>query len=354
MNSEQLENKIEEIVQRRFAHILEDISFRIGQQYELAARNANGVGVTGKVFAEDLKLLDRHFITGYTVTANSPAAGSIAWTDLHIVYNGQNYDITNGNTAMKYAYWSPTTTPTVLLTNNTKPNLATGEVLLFMNNGGTPVVMLSDTNASLPKALADGTVDSGAILANAVTNAAIATGAVNSASLAANAVTTNAIASGAVTSTGLAANAVTANAIATGAVGTAQIGANAVTSGSIANGAIVRETQINTGVVGANSLAANAVTATKLADGAVVRSSQLTANVVDSTALANAAVDTAALQANAVTSTILANGAVVRSAQLSTNVVTTSAIAPNAVTTTEINAGAVDATRLSILRHVLY
>lgn len=354
MNNEQLESKIEEIIQTRFAHILEDISFRIGQQYELAARNAEGSGAKGKVFAEDLNLLGRHFMTGYAVTANTPSAGSIAWTDLHIVYNGQDYPITNGNTAMKYAWWSPTVTPTVLQSNNVKPNLATGEVLLFLNNGGTPVVMLSDTNASLPKALADGTVDSGAILANAVTNSAIATGAVNSASLAANAVTTSAIATGAVTSTGLAANAVTSTAIAGGAVTSTALGANSVTATAIANSAINRESQLNTGVVGATALGANAVTSVKLADGAVVREAQLAANVVGSTAIANNAVDTAALQANAVTSTVLANGAVVRSAQLSSNVVSTAAIMPNAVTTAEINVGAVDATRLSILRHVLY
>jgi len=354
MNNEQLESKIEEIIHNKFSHILEDISFRIAQQYELAARNTAGVVAKGKVFAEDLNLIGRHILTGYAVTANTPSAGSIAWTDLHIVYSGTDYPITNANTPNKYAWWSPTTTPTVLQTSNTKPTLAQGDVLLFMNNGGQPVVMLSDTNTSLPKALADGTVDSGAILANAVTNSAIAIGAVNSASLAANAVTTNAIATGAVTATALGANAVTSTALATGAVTTNALAANAVTSTALANGAVTRETQITTGIIGANSLAANAVTSAKLADGAIVRSNQLAANVVGSTQLADSAVDTAALQANAVTSAVLANGAVTRTAQLGTNVVTTSAIAPAAVTTTELNQGAVDATKLSIMRHVLY
>lgn len=312
MQNDDLENKIEQILQDKFAHILEDISFRIGQAYELIGRTGE-VASFGKVFAEDLNLQDRHFITGYTVTPNSPGAGQIAWLDLHIVYNGADNLITNGNTALKYAWWSPTTTPTVLQSSNTKPILAAGEVLLFVNNGGTPIVMLSDTNASLPKALADGAVDASAILANAVTSSAIMTGAVGSAQLGANAVTTPAIATGAVTSVGLGANAVTNTAIATGAVASAQLGANAVTAVAVANSAISRASQFVGGVVDASALGANAVTSVKLADGAVVRTGQLTSNVV-----------------------------------------TTAAIAGGAVTATELGTGAVIASKLSILRHVLY
>jgi hypothetical protein len=331
--TDELETKIDQIIQAKFAHILEDISFRIDQAYDIVGR-ATGTPSFGKVYAEDLNLQDRHFITGYTVTPNSPIAGSIAWVDLHIVYNGADQLITNANTANKYAWWSPTTTPTVLQSSNTKPILAAGEVLLFVNNGGTPIVMLSDTNASLPKALADGAVDASAILANAVTQGAIATGAIGSAQIGANAVTTPAIATGAVVAAGL--------------------GANAVTAAAVANSAISRAAQFTGGVVDATALGANAVTAVKLADGAVVRSTQLTANVVDSAAIANNAVDTAAIQANAVTSSTLADNAVARTAQLATNVVTTAAIATGAVTDVELGTGAVIASKLSILRHVLY
>lgn len=298
-----LEQRIENIIHDKFAHMLADVDFRIQQAYTVAGRA--GGGERGKVYAEDLNLIGRHMLTGYTTTANSPGAGSIAWANVHVVYNGTDTVITDGNTALKYCWWSPTTTPTVIQTSNSKPVLAAGEVLLFVNNGGTPKIMLSDTNSSLPSSLADGAVDTGSIIANAVTNVALADNSVQSATL----------------------------------------NANAVTSTKIADGAVVRSTQ----------LAANVVNSAALADGAVVRTGQLTANVVTSGSIADNAVSRAGqLTANVVTSAALADGAVVRAGQLAANVVTSAQIADNAVTSTELNAGAVVASKLSILRHVLY
>jgi hypothetical protein len=312
--TDELQNKIETILQDRFAHILEDISFRISQVYELLDRvGATGVP-QGKVYAEDLNIPGRHFITGYTVTANSPGAGQIAWTDLHMVYNGADTTITNASTANKYAWWSPTTTPAVLQTANTKPNLATGEVLLFLNNAGTPTVMLSDTNSSLPKALADGTVDSGSIIANAVGSAAIADGSVLQ----------NAIAQ------------------------------NAILGNKIANGAVNRANIFTAGAVDQAAIGVGAIIGNKIADGAINRSNALANNIIGTSILQPGAVDANILGPNAVTAVKIADNAVNRTTMLATNVVSTAAIQPNAVTSAEILQGSVTSSKLSILRHILY
>lgn len=310
------ENRVEQVIKNRFDHYLEDLSFRIGQAYDVVGRvGSTGGGVAGgKVYAEDLNLPGRAFMTGYTITNNSPSAGYVAWADLHMVYNGTDTTITNGNTNNKYIWWSPTTTPTVLQSSNTKPVLAAGEVLLFVNTSGSAKVMLSDTNASLPTTLGDGSVDAGAIIANAVTSTAIA--------------------SGAVTST--------------------QLGADAVTAGKIADGAVDASTVFAAGVVNSTALGASAVTAGKIATGGISASAQFAAGVVNTAAIgadqitnaliAPTAVGTTELAASAVTSTILADGAVSTAAKLATGV----------VTDTKLSTGAVTPTKLNILRHVLY
>lgn len=306
--------RVENIIHDKFAHMLADVDFRIKQAYDVVGR-VNGEGrADGKVYAEDLKLIGRHFITGYTITNNSPSAGYVAWADLHMVYNGTDTTITNGNSNLKYLWWSPTVTPTVLQASNTKPVLAAGEVLLFVNTAGSAKVMLSDTNASLPTTLGDGSVDSGAIIANAVTSTAIATGAVTS----------------------------------------AQLGADAVIAGKIADGAVDASTVFASGVVNSTALGANAVTAGKIATGGISASGQFAAGVVNTAAIgadqitntliAPNAVNTGELATNAVTSAILADGAVSTAAKLATGV----------VSDTKLATGAVTPTKLNILRHVLY
>jgi hypothetical protein len=218
-SSTELDKRIENILHDKLAHFLTDIDFRIQQAYDIVDRSVSTGIAKGKVYAEDLNLIGRHMITGYTITPNSPGAGSIAWANLHMVYNGTNYDITDGNTALKYVWWSSTTTPTVLQTSNTKPVLQTGEVLLFMNVVGVPKVMLSDTNASMPSILSDGAVDTGSILANAV--------------------------------------------------GSTQINANAITSAKLADGAIARSTQLAANTVTNAAILANAITGTEILAGSV-------------------------------------------------------------------------------------
>lgn len=332
----QVTGTIDRVLQDRFAHILEDISFRIGQAYDVANRVGAGIG-EGKVYAEDLHLPGRALITGYTTTPNTPAAGSFAWADVHMVYNGVDNAVANGSTAMKYVWWSPTTTPLVFQTSATKPNLLPGEVLVFMNEGGTPRLMLSDTNASMPKLLANDAVDTGSIIANAVGSTEIADGAIGrGGQLANNVIGAGKVADGAINRSGI-------------------LGPNTVGAGAVADGAVNRSTQLGTNVVGSGALA----------DGAVNRAGQLVNNVVGAGKLADGAINRSTiLGGNTVTNAALADGAVNRAAQLAANVVTNTQIADNAVrsnsiqmsavTQTEIAPGAVSPVKLNILRHIMF
>lgn len=237
---------IREVVLAEAGHVLKDVEFRVGQAYEVERRTAAGEPAgTGKVYAEDLAVM-RHQITGYTVTANSPTAGKIAWASVHVVYNGTDYTITDGNTDKKYAWFDATTSTTVLQVSDTKPTLTGNAALLFINNGGVPLDVL---NSSIAGAVMDNAVDSGALQANAVTSTAIASnavvagkinaGAVNNSNIfAQNVVNTNAIASGAVTTTELGAGAVTDVKLGDNAVTSAKIGAGAVIAGKIGVGAV--------------------------------------------------------------------------------------------------------------------
>jgi hypothetical protein len=314
-NDAALENKIDQILQDKFGHILSDITFRIEQAYQLIERTTQGAIAGGKVFAEDLFLPDRAYLTGYTLTNNSPVAGSIAWLDVHVVYNGQDNLITpNANTANKYVWWSATT-PAVLQTSNTKPTLALGEVLLFVNNGGTGTVMLSDTNTSLPQMVANLAIDSGSIAASAVTAGKIGTGAIN-----------------------------TPGVFTSGVVDSTAIGSSAISAGKIAAGAINTPAIFTAGVVDSNSIGATAVTAGKIASGAISSSANFASGVITSQAIGVNQVTTAAIAPSAITSAEISPGAIDNVNKFTAGVVDANAIKVNAVTPSKLN----------IMRHLLY
>lgn len=306
-NDAALEARIAQIIEKtlhdRFAHILDDISFRIDQAYTLIDRTATSAVDKIKVFAEDLNIKDRVYLTGYAVTNNSPVAGSIAWTDLHVVYNGTDHTVTNGNTANKFVWWSPAT-PTALQSGANKPSLTAGQVLLFMNNGGTHDVMLSDTNQSLPVVVANLAVDTGALQNKAITGTKIDDLTITA----------------------------------------GNIGPTAITAGKIAPSAIDSSAIFKAGVVDSTAIGASAVGAGKLAAGAISTSANFGTGVVSTSAIADGAVGAAELSANAVTTTAIAPGAIGSSAQLANNVITSGALVNNAVS----------ASKLSIMRHLLY
>jgi hypothetical protein len=71
-----------------------------------------------------------------TFTNNSPGAGSVAWASCIVEYNGQQYQITNGNTANKWIYWE-LATPTVFATAASFPTTTSDSIIVGANTTGT-------------------------------------------------------------------------------------------------------------------------------------------------------------------------------------------------------------------------
>jgi hypothetical protein len=251
---EGLREQIRQVVLEEAHHVLKDVEWRHAQVLE-RERVLEGrlPWMRRKVTAEDFNT-SQHILTGYTITNNSPIAGSVAWASLHIVYNGTDNVITDGNTALKYGYWQ-LASPTTMQTSNTKPTLGKDDLLVFVNTGGTAVITALDSNQSLPVLVANAAIDSTALATGAVTTTAIANNAVGTTQLANGAVTTTQIsATAGITGTQLSSTA--------GITGT-QIASTTVTSTNLAAGA-VGTTQLATGSVTSTILGAGAVTAVKL------------------------------------------------------------------------------------------
>lgn len=307
-----LDKRIENVLHDKLSHFLDDISFRIGQAYELAER-AGGTG-RGSVFAEDLNIKDRVFLTGYTVTNNNPSAGSIAWADLHVVYNGVDYAITNGNTALKYIYFTASATPTTLKFTATKPVLADGDVLLFVNEGGVARNMLSDTNASMPRIIATNGVDTDAIADSAVTS-----------------------------------DQIKAQSVVAGKLGNGAINNTLLFNGKVINSTVIADQGIESGAI-----KDNAITNLKVADGAINRANQITGKIVTGDKLVDKTIQTAQINDNAIDSTKVKDGAISRSSQIVNKVIDSNNLVNGAVTSLALGAGAVDAAKLNIMRHIMY
>jgi len=306
-----IERTVESAVNRAFTEgfksVLHDITYRIDSLMNMGLLQS---GLPHRVTSEMLNL-PRPMLDGFTVSDNSPSAGSVAWADCNIMYKGTKYIITNGNTNLKYIYWTLATTPTTFKTSATKPTLSDDDILICINDGGIHRLTIGDGRMVNGAAVLDGSISSGELGSGAVTTAKLASGAVDSTILASSAVTTAKIASGAVDATALASNAVT----------TAKLAANAVDS-----------TKISSGAVGTTQLASNAVDSTKLASGAVTTAA-LASGAVDSTKLASGAVNTSAIATGAVGSTQLADGSVIGA---------------------KIGAGQVATDKLSIASHLLF
>lgn len=255
---------LRQIVQEEAGHYLKDIEWRYKQARDLV-NEVNGAGpaepgLMRQVTAEDFNTL-RHQLTGYTLTPNvdntgAALAGSFRWQALHVVYGGVDYTIVNGATSLKYVWFdNPSTT---LVCTDTKPTLGTTDVLLFINNSGTPVVAASDSNTSLPTAVASLSIDSGS-LATAVSTS------ITTAQTTATTGVTNAATAQTQANTGVT-NAATAQTQANLGV------ANAATALSTANtgvtNAATAQTTANTGVT-------NAATALTAANNSIVGPTRL-------------------------------------------------------------------------------
>lgn len=232
---------------------------------------------------------------------------------------------------------------------------------------------------SAPAVIAEGSVTSGKIAADAVGSAQIATGAVGSGELATDAVTSDKIADGAVSNahvasdaaiaaskvagtavtqadTGTVTNGMLAGSIAktkvagtaitaadTGTVTGTMIAAGAVDNGNLAANA-VNEAKIASGAVTTVKIADDAVTSDKIADNAVT-AAQIAANAVGASELADNAVDTAAIAADAVTADKIANDTIT-AAELAANSVGTSELANDSVTAAKILDGTITANEI--------
>lgn len=294
-----LREQIRQVVLEEAHHVLKDVEWRHAQVLERERTLCDKAPwMNRKVTAEDFNT-SQHILTGYTITNNSPGAGQVAWTALHIVYNGVDNVITDGNTALKYAWWA-LATPTAMQTSNTKPTLGKDDLLVFVNNGGTAVITALDSNQSLPTLVANAAIDSTALATGAVTTTAIANNAVGATQIANNAIGTTQLANGAVTTTQISATA--------GITGT-QIAGTTVTAANIANNTVTA-TQIANNTIGATQIANGAITTTQISGTAGITGTQIAGTTVTSTNLANGAVGTTQLASGSVTSTILGSGAV--------------------------------------------
>lgn len=123
----------------------------------------------------------------FTVTANSPSAGHIAWAGVHLVYNGVDYAIANGSTNQKFVFWR-LATPGVFQTSNTHPSLTKDDAIVFLNKSGVPISVLTAT-----------AMDGDLVVPGTVTATAIATDAIAASHIQSDAVQARHIIAGAIT-----------------------------------------------------------------------------------------------------------------------------------------------------------
>lgn len=127
------------------------------------------------------------------LTANSPVAGSIAWSAFTIQYGGVAYGIPASSTSMKYVWWVYNNGAPILTAGNTLPdNLSADDLVLFVNKSGIPINVPS-SSAVDGSLIVDGTVLAKALVAESI----------SARELGADSVTTNALAAGSVTATEL-------------------------------------------------------------------------------------------------------------------------------------------------------
>lgn len=305
--TDEIKQYIRNTIHDEFASVLNDISYRIGVLTDLADR-LSGKG-NGRVTAQDLNLAV-HLIEGYTFTDNSPNAGSIAWSDVHIQYQGTTYTVQDGNTDKKYIWWKKSS-PTVFQTDDTKPTLTQDDVLVAINEGGKANILITPGKMVSGAAILDGTVNSGELANNSVVTAKIANNAVQAAKIANSAVTSNKIQD----------EAVTTNKILDSAVTLSKIPDNELTGAKLTDGAVTNVKLADSSVSG-NKIANGGVTAGKIASGAINNSNLF----------ANGVVSNAALAGN------------IEGAKL----------VDGAITAAKIGAGAVAAEKLNLAMHVMF
>ena len=180
-------------------------------------------------------------------------------------------------------------------------NSTTSKLRQYVSGAWTDVVVAGSTT------IANGSITTEKLAANAITAGKIAAGAIGTDQLAANAITAAKIAAGTITSahiqagtiatSNLAAGAVTAATVASGAITTDKIAAGAITTGTIAAGAI-GASQIAAGSITGDRIASNTITTGKIQAGAItattIAAQTITADNISANAVSVAATTTAA------------------------------------------------------------
>ncbi|MGC4375936.1 tail fiber domain-containing protein [Fictibacillus sp. Mic-4] len=195
------------------------------------------------------------------VLDNTPQAGFIQWSDVHISYKGKVYNIANGATDFRYIYWKYSD-PNSFYGSNVFPTLGDNDLLVFLNKNGihltVPTATIIDGSLIVPES-----IYANALAANSITSEKIVAGAISSDKIAANAIGADKIAAGAIMTNHIQAGAITANSgiIASAAIGTAAIQDGAITNAKISN---LDAGKINTGYLNTARLQAGTITADKL------------------------------------------------------------------------------------------
>ena len=171
--------------------------------------------------------------------------------------------------------------------------------------------------------VADGSITTAKLAADAVTAAKLADSAVVTANIVDAQITTAKINDTAVTTAKLAAGAVTTAKITDAQITTPKINDTAVTTAKLANNAVTT-----------TKIADSQITTVKINDGAITEA-KLASNSVNTAELIDGSISTAKIANNQVTSSKIANGAV-NTAQLTDGGISTAKIANNQVTTSKI------------------
>lgn len=123
----------------------------------------------------------------FTLLSNSPVSGQIAWSNVHIVYDGVEYAVADGTTHKRFVYWL-LSSPNVFLASDDMPALSADDTIVFLNKGGVAINVL---NASA--------LEGDLVVPGTVTSSAIATDAIDSSHIKSNAIVGRHILAGEIT-----------------------------------------------------------------------------------------------------------------------------------------------------------
>lgn len=123
----------------------------------------------------------------FTLLSNSPVSGQIAWSNVHIVYDGVEYAVADGTTHKRFVYWL-LSSPNVFLASDDMPALSADDTIVFLNKNGVAINVLNAT-----------ALEGDLVVPGTVTSSAIATDAIDSSHIKSNAIVGRHILAGEIT-----------------------------------------------------------------------------------------------------------------------------------------------------------